>query len=262
MAPRRKTVVAAALLALLPLAGCLGDPLETFPAGPEGEVEATEPLANFDYTCSLLTCHFDATNSSDPDGEVASYAWRFGDGEEGSGAVVNHTYEESGDYNVTLTVTDDANLSSSTTQLVKVTLDRGETREREENSTGENRTAGAEGGHEDQRWTWNGSVGPEHRGSFTFPVNATPVDHVLVRYELEDDLGAGQVELTLSNPNGTTVRRGNVSQASSPIVWNLTGAEANAEGTWTVEATGFGVPADDTGTRYDLMVEVDYPPTG
>ena len=44
--------------------------------------------------------------SSDPDGTIESYHWDFGDGNSALGGVVEHTYEDAGDYQVTLTVTD------------------------------------------------------------------------------------------------------------------------------------------------------------
>ncbi|MDD3656796.1 MAG: PKD domain-containing protein [Atribacterota bacterium] len=48
---------------------------------------------------------FDASKSKDDRG-IASYSWDFGDGSTGSGVVVEHTYNNVGAYNVTLTVTD------------------------------------------------------------------------------------------------------------------------------------------------------------
>ena len=48
---------------------------------------------------------FDASKSEDDRG-IASYSWDFGDGSTGSGVVVEHTYNNVGTYNVTLTVTD------------------------------------------------------------------------------------------------------------------------------------------------------------
>ena len=44
------------------------------------------PVASFTSACSLLTCSFNASGSSDADGSIASYAWNFGDGTTGSGA--------------------------------------------------------------------------------------------------------------------------------------------------------------------------------
>src|SRR5207237_910348 len=49
---------------------------------------------------------FDASGSSDPDGETVSYAWTFGDGSTGSGVKPTHVYADNGSYSVTLTVTD------------------------------------------------------------------------------------------------------------------------------------------------------------
>ena len=55
---------------------------------------------------------------------ITNYAWNFGDGASGSGMVINHTYVAStspgNSYNVTLTVTNDRGVSTSTTQAVKV----------------------------------------------------------------------------------------------------------------------------------------------
>jgi PKD repeat protein len=56
-----------------------------------------------------LSVTFDATASSDPDGMIVAYHWRFGDGATGSGAVVQHEYASQGTYVVVLTVTDNRN---------------------------------------------------------------------------------------------------------------------------------------------------------
>lgn len=50
---------------------------------------------------------FDASESHDPDGDIVKYEWDFGDGESGSGKIVEHAYNKSGEYTVTLRVTDD-----------------------------------------------------------------------------------------------------------------------------------------------------------
>ena len=50
--------------------------------------------------------HFDASASYDPDGEIVSYLWSFGDGEKTFGETVYHSYDGEGTYTVTLTVTD------------------------------------------------------------------------------------------------------------------------------------------------------------
>lgn len=49
---------------------------------------------------------FDATGSTDPDGEVVAHEWSFRYGAK-EGAVVEHSFRRTGNYEVTLTVTDD-----------------------------------------------------------------------------------------------------------------------------------------------------------
>jgi PKD repeat protein len=69
-----------------------------------------KPTANFSYTASGLKASFNGASSSDPDnGDTLSYAWDFGDPNDatvGTGVSPTHTYDTAGDYNVTLTVTD------------------------------------------------------------------------------------------------------------------------------------------------------------
>jgi PKD domain len=57
---------------------------------------------------------FRAAGSRDPDGEIATYAWDFGDGVtlEGGQATRFHRYRAPGEYLVTLTVTDDEGCST------------------------------------------------------------------------------------------------------------------------------------------------------
>lgn len=76
------------------------------------------PEADFTHQRDGLTVDFDASDSQDPDGEIASYSWEFGDGGEGDGETVTHTYEEGGDYDVTLTVEDDEGTTDDETQTV------------------------------------------------------------------------------------------------------------------------------------------------
>lgn len=53
-----------------------------------------------------LTILLDATASQDPDGQIVSYQWLFGDGYTGSGITKTHTYQAPGDYQVTLMLFD------------------------------------------------------------------------------------------------------------------------------------------------------------
>ncbi|MBS3823004.1 MAG: S8 family serine peptidase [Wenzhouxiangellaceae bacterium] len=78
------------------------------------------PTAAFTSSCTDLGCSFDGSGSSDSDGSIASYAWDFGDGNTGSGETASHSYAAGGTYTVTLTVTDDAGATGTSSQDVTV----------------------------------------------------------------------------------------------------------------------------------------------
>lgn len=54
------------------------------------------------------TIFFDASASTDPNGDLLDYIWDFGDGAQAAGVRVSHTYTKSGDYPVMLTVIDNS----------------------------------------------------------------------------------------------------------------------------------------------------------
>jgi PKD repeat protein len=66
------------------------------------------------------TIPFDATSSTDPDNNIAYYAWDFGDGFEATGKSVSHKFKEPGTYFVKLTVTDSYGLMSIKTVFLTV----------------------------------------------------------------------------------------------------------------------------------------------
>jgi PKD repeat protein len=78
------------------------------------------PTAAFTFTCSSLTCSFDGSGSSDPDGSIASYSWTFGDGGTATGATPQHTYGSADTRTVQLTVTDNDGGTASTSKSVTV----------------------------------------------------------------------------------------------------------------------------------------------
>lgn len=49
-----------------------------------------------------------------------TYSWKFGDGASSTGATVNHTYQTSGDFNVTLTITDSSGQSRTVLKILSV----------------------------------------------------------------------------------------------------------------------------------------------
>src|SRR5439155_19129082 len=64
---------------------------------------------------------FSGGQSSDPDNDIASYGWNFGDGATFSGVVAPHVYSKAGTYTVNLTVTDSGGRSDSTSGVVTIT---------------------------------------------------------------------------------------------------------------------------------------------
>ncbi|MEM6804398.1 MAG: PKD domain-containing protein, partial [Bacteroidota bacterium] len=82
------------------------------------------PIASFTANPSSgqspLVVSVDASNSSDPDGSIASYSWDFGDGQSKTGKTATHTYNNVGSYTLKLTVTDNAGLSNSSSRTIRV----------------------------------------------------------------------------------------------------------------------------------------------
>jgi PKD repeat protein len=87
---------------------------------PASGTTSQPPVASFTSSCSSLTCAFTST-STDPGGTISAYSWTFGDG--GTSTVQNpsHTYAAAGTYTVSLTVTDNAGATNSTSQSITVT---------------------------------------------------------------------------------------------------------------------------------------------
>lgn len=94
------------------------------PAPPPAPPVDNPPNASFTASCpgNRSTCTFDASASTDDRGIVA-FQWSFGDLTAQlvkTSSVVTHVYPSKGTYNVTLTVTDAANHSSSTQKSVTI----------------------------------------------------------------------------------------------------------------------------------------------
>ena len=83
-----------------------------------------KPVAKFTslHTTSLGNNQiaFDARESNDPDGKIISYYWDFGDGSSANGASLNHSYSDSGQYRVSLTVEDNQHETSTITKTITV----------------------------------------------------------------------------------------------------------------------------------------------
>jgi PKD repeat protein len=81
------------------------------------------PIPSFQYTVDTnnqLLVDFDATASVDPDGQIVSYDWEFGDESTSNGIIVSHTYSAEGRYDVKLLVTDDEGDTASIVSTIQV----------------------------------------------------------------------------------------------------------------------------------------------
>jgi PKD domain len=63
---------------------------------------------------------FDASKSTDPDGDTLSYSWSFDDGTTATGAVVQHAFATAGEHQAILTLTDSSGGSRTATATVTV----------------------------------------------------------------------------------------------------------------------------------------------
>lgn len=77
------------------------------------------PSAAFGQSVDALSVTF-IDQSQDVDGTITGWQWDFGDGATSTTQNPAHTYASAGDYSVTLTVTDDAGATDSSTQTVTV----------------------------------------------------------------------------------------------------------------------------------------------
>ena len=109
---RRRLVCLSALLCLMAvsISGCFELPM----TNPQAMFTASEAEHIIPFTA-----YFDATLSYNPDGEIVSYLWTFGDGGTDTGPVVDHIYEQNGIYKVILTVFDAEGRTASTSTTVQ-----------------------------------------------------------------------------------------------------------------------------------------------
>jgi len=83
-----------------------------------------QPIASFTYSPEYPIVNknitFNASSSYDLNGFIEKYEWYFGNGINTTGEVVMHSYSETGDYIVTLTVTDNSGQTCATNKTLRV----------------------------------------------------------------------------------------------------------------------------------------------
>ncbi|MFC1734234.1 PKD domain-containing protein [candidate division KSB1 bacterium] len=78
-------------------------------ADPDDDNHGPIPFINISDTKVRVgeSLTFNALKSRDPDGEITKYEWDFGDGMVDTGVIIDHMFEKSGVYIISLKVTDD-----------------------------------------------------------------------------------------------------------------------------------------------------------
>jgi PKD repeat protein len=82
-----------------------------------------KPIAEFTFSPTDPTIQDEVNitdNSSDPDGTITSWFWDFGDGTNSTSKNPSHTFSQKGEWQITLTVTDNDGAKTSNTQTVTV----------------------------------------------------------------------------------------------------------------------------------------------
>ncbi|WP_155918325.1 PKD domain-containing protein [Marmoricola sp. URHB0036] len=173
------------------------------------------PVATATVSCNQLTCSYDATGSTDPEGGALTYDWDFGDGtSHGTGVTTTHTYAAAGDRTVTLIVTDNKGATNSVTRTASATNDADTIGFVASNNNNGNRSnhaiavpAGTQVGDTLLLFFAANSVGPVYAGpagwTQVLTQNGTAaVGKVFSKTATAADLGA-TVTVTSRNPDGT-----------------------------------------------------------
>jgi len=88
------------------------------------EVVHYPPIAYFEYSplnpIVGETVTFNATGSTPDGGIITLYLWDFGDGNNGTGAIITHAYVLRGNYTMSLTITDSEGLTTSESEEINV----------------------------------------------------------------------------------------------------------------------------------------------
>ncbi len=145
---------------------------------------------------------------------ITTYAWNFGDGTTGSGVSVSHSYASSGNFVVSLTVTDDLGQTSTATLTIQIT-EQGPTANFDNpkhgnvgdviNFDGSESTAAS--GHSITDYDWSFDDGSDAGGS--------EVDHIFTR------TGDFDVKLKVTDDQGLTSEVRHHIEISGPLVASI-----------------------------------------
>ena len=135
MSHRINTFLCASTLAIL--AGCQQDDAAPDTEEPAPKNAAPDAVLSVARDAATGEVVLDGSASTDPDGVIVSYLWTLGDGATAEGAVVRHRYAEAGTFDVSLLVTDDADASARTSDVV--TTSRRRSRRRRPHGRGPSR---------------------------------------------------------------------------------------------------------------------------
>ena len=83
--------------------------------------ENNSPTPDLSFICTNLSCNYDASGSSDSDGNITNYSWDF-NGEETSTSVSGSVnFITAGNKTINLTITDNTNNTAASTLIIDVT---------------------------------------------------------------------------------------------------------------------------------------------
>jgi PKD repeat protein len=138
---------------------------------------------------------FDASRSNDPDGNIASYSWDFGDGASGKGKKPKHAYSSSGKFTATITVVD--NSGESDTESTNVEIGQG-------GKAPEAKAGGPYVGVTDRPVSFNGGRSSGNISSYSWDFGDGTSGKGKAPTKTYDSVGFYTVTLTVTSGNGQT----------------------------------------------------------